>query len=90
MDELDQLSKEIAVLVDRLHHEYNKFFSGAEKKPPIQLRALLEKQVERAKILQRQSQNQSVSFRAQNTMAKYNTHRILWDKRLAEREKTNS
>ena len=45
----EKLAKEIPVEVDRLHNEYNKFFGGAEKRPPIKLREALNKKADRLK-----------------------------------------
>lgn len=87
-EELARLAKEIPLLTDRLHHEYNKYFSGGEKKPPILLREQLEKLVEKARATMRQAQGVSLSFQLQNAVAKFNTHKALWDKKMLEREGT--
>ena len=84
--EIEKFNKELPVEVERLNHEYNKYFSGAEKKPPLQLRDQLEKKAARLQAIIRQCTVQQVSFRAQATLAKVNTYRTMWDKRLLDRE----
>jgi hypothetical protein len=86
--ELERLIREIPVLVDRLQHEYNKFFTGAEKRPPLQLRGQLDKMAERAMSLQRQVQTASLGFRTSTAVSKYKTYVTMWDKKLQEREGT--
>jgi hypothetical protein len=85
-EELEKLGKEANILIDRVHNEYNKFFGGGEKKPPIQLREMLDKTMAKIIGLQRNITNVSLRFRTQNVIGKYNTHRTMWDKKMAERE----
>jgi hypothetical protein len=85
-DEVERLSKEIPVLVDRLHNEYNKFFAGAEKRPPIQLREQLNKAADRLRALIRQVQSHQIAFRAQGAVSKVQTYTAMWDKKMVERE----
>lgn len=86
--ELERLANEIPILVDRLHNEYNKYFGGAEKKPPIKLREELGKQAERLKAIMRQSTNLGTTMRVQNAVNKYNSYIAMWDKRMEKFERT--
>ena len=87
MNELETLSQEVIVLVDKLHSDYNKFFSGAEKKPPILQRERLNKLIEKLRQMMRQALTPTASFKAQNAVNKFNTYAALWDKKMLEREK---
>lgn len=86
IEEIERLNRELPLEIERLTHEYNKFFGGAEKKPPLKLREQLEKKAARLQTILRQCTVQQVSFKAQATMAKFNTYRSMWDKKMLERE----
>lgn len=86
-DELEKLISEINPLIERINNEYNKFFGGAEKFPPIKLLENLEKLASRARSLQRQCQNHGISFRLQGALSKYTTYKAMWDKKMLSRER---
>ena len=88
--ELAALLKEIPPLIDRLNQEYNKFFSGAERKAPAPLRAQVNAKVERLRQSAQQVKSASGRFRAQNMVAQYSSRTAIWDKKLREREATGS
>jgi hypothetical protein len=88
MDELQTLTHELSVLIEKIHSEYQKYFTGAEKLPPAQQRDQLEKKLDRLRAAMRKTGSHAANFQAQNTLAKYAAYRALWDKRLAEREKS--
>ena len=85
--ELERLIREIPGLIERLQNEYTKFFNGAEKKPPLKLRALLDKSTEQARVLLRTCQNKALMFKTQNTIARSMTYTAMWDKKLLDRER---
>ncbi len=85
-DELAALAHALTPLIEQVHHEYNKYFSGAEKKPPVRLRSNLEKQMNRATALKRQCQSYALNFKVQNLFNKYLTYRTLWDRKLKQLE----
>jgi hypothetical protein len=80
--EMDTLSNKINIDCERLNHEYNKYFGGAEQKPPIKLREQLDKEVARLQVIMKQSTNLGTTMRIQNAVYKANTYRAMWDKRL--------
>ena len=88
--EMEKLAKEIPIEIDRLHNEYNKFFGGAEKRPPLKLRETLDKRAERLKGLMIKVTTTGTRLRVQNAVTKYNTYTAMWDKRLAKFELTGS
>lgn len=88
--EMLKLCNEITTAIDRLNHEYNKFFGGAEKKPPLKLRAQLDKLNDRLRAVMRQSPNLSTTLRIQNATQRYSTYVAMWDKRMEKFEKTGS
>ncbi len=88
--EMEKLAKELPVEIDRLHNEYNKFFGGAEKRPPIKLREALDKRAERLKSLMIKVSTLGTRIRVQNAVTKYATYIAMWDKRLAKFELTGS
>jgi hypothetical protein len=75
-DDLDLLDKSIR----QLQIEWEKFFGGVEKKPPVDQRTKLEILIRRyAGIEIRNNQDR---FRYQSLTARYNTFNELWNKRL--------
>lgn len=86
--EISKLIQDIPPLVDRVNQDYNKFFSGTEKKPPIEIRSKLEKLIDRARAIQRQCQNNVLNQKLQNIFGKYNSFHAIWEKKLKEREQT--
>ena len=88
--ELEKLAKELPIEIDRLHNEYNKYFGGAEKRPPIKLREALNKQAERLKAIMMKTTSIGTKMRVQNAVSKYNTYIAMWDKRVAKFELTGN
>jgi len=85
-EEADRLAKEMPPLIDKLHMEYNKYFNGAERKPPIQLRDQVEKKMDRLRSVLKQTQAHGAAFRLQNVINKYNTYKALWEKKMLDFE----
>jgi hypothetical protein len=79
-DDLDVVEKSIR----QLQIEWEKFFSGVEKKPPTDLRARVEAVIRRH--ANAEIRNNTERFRYQNLTAKYNTFNELWSKKLRARE----
>src|SRR4051794_36977538 len=86
--ELEKLANEVPILIDRLHNEYNKYFGGAERQPPIKLREQLDKTSDRLRTIMKQSTNLGTSLRVQNAVNKYNQYTAMWDKRMEKFERT--
>ena len=75
-DDLDQLE----VMLRQLQIEWERFFGGLEKKPPVEMRSRVEAIVKRygnAEI-----RNNTERFRYQALSSRYNTFNELWNKRI--------
>jgi len=75
-DDLELLEKSIR----QLQIEWDKFFGGIERKPPMDLKAKVEAIVRRHANVE--IRNNTERFRYQNLVARYNTFSELWTKRL--------
>jgi hypothetical protein len=83
-EKLVQLMDQAGPLIEQVNHLYNMFFSGAEKKPPIERRKHLEQVM--ASIQLTSKPTPSIQFRANNLMSGFQTHRDRWDRMLKELE----
>jgi hypothetical protein len=79
-EDLDILEKSIR----QLQIEWEKFFSGIERKPPVDLRTKVEAMVRR--YSNAEIRNNTERFRFQNLAARYQTFAELWAKRLRAME----
>ena len=77
------IEDDIAILergIRELQVEWEKFFGGVEKKPPLELRARVEGLIKRYAYTD--IRNNSERFKYQSLTARYNTFNELWNKRL--------
>jgi hypothetical protein len=79
-DDLDTLEHSIK----KLQIEWEKFFGGVERKPPVDLAARVERLVRQ--VAGEELKNSGERFRYQTLTARYNTFNELWNKRLRARE----
>jgi len=79
-EDLDLLEKSIR----QIQTEWDKFFSGIEKKPPVDLKTRLETLLR--KYGNQEMTNATERFRMQTLTARYNTFNELWTKRLRAME----
>jgi hypothetical protein len=79
-EDLDILEKSIR----QLQIEWEKFFSGIERKPPVDLRTKLENMIRR--YSNAEIRNNTERFRFQNLASRYQTFAELWAKRLRAME----
>ncbi len=79
-EDLDWLAKGIR----QLQIEWEKFFSGVEKKPPNEAKDRLEAVIRRYAYAE--IRNNAERFRYQSLVSRYNTFSELWSKRLRARE----
>jgi hypothetical protein len=79
-EDLDILEKSIR----QLQIEWEKFFSGIERKPPVDLRTKLEAMVRR--YSNAEIRNNTERFRFQNLASRYQSFAELWAKRLRAME----
>ncbi len=75
-DDLDLLERSLR----ELQVEWEKFFGGVEKKPPVELRARVEGYIRRYAYAD--IRNNSERFRYHSLTARYNAFNELWNKRL--------
>lgn len=66
--------------IRQLQIEWEKFFGGVERKPPMDLKSRIEAMVR--KYANAEIRNNAERFRYQNLTARYNTMNELWQKRL--------
>jgi hypothetical protein len=67
-------------LIRQLQIDWEKFFGGVERKPPVDLRTKVESVIRRYAGVE--LRNHTERFRYQNLTARYNTFNELWNKRL--------
>jgi hypothetical protein len=79
-EDLDLLEKSIR----QLQIEWEKFFSGIERKPPVDLRTKLEGMIRR--YSNAEIRNNTERFRFQNLATRYQSFSELWAKRLRAME----
>ena len=79
-EDLDILEKSIR----QLQIEWEKFFSGIERKPPVDLRTKLEGMIRR--YSNAEIRNNTERFRFQNLASRYQAFAELWAKRLRAME----
>jgi hypothetical protein len=87
MPELSETQRDLQTLVSelkRLEAEYNGFFSGRQKRPPLQTRARVEALIKRLDrgVLETSTDR----FRFQTIQARFQTFADLWDRGLRARE----
>lgn len=75
-EDLEALEKTIR----QLQIEWEKFFGGVEKKPPVDLRTRVENLLRKHDVSD--IRNNTERFRFMNLTARYNTFNELWNKRL--------
>lgn len=83
---LANLLQQATELIPKLNMEYNKYFSGAEKKPPIKLREQLDKLIDNIKSNKKHAATPALGFKTQNAINSYVSYKTNWDKRMAEIE----
>ncbi|MGE5125219.1 MAG: hypothetical protein ACM3PV_02935, partial [Betaproteobacteria bacterium] len=79
-DDLDRLE----LLIRQLQAKWDMFFSGAERKPPLDLQGQVDALVKR--YSNAEIRNNGERFRFQGLSARYTTFNELWQKRLRARE----
>jgi hypothetical protein len=70
--------------IQKLQIEWDKFFSGVERKPPEQLIRQVETLIR--KYAYGEMRNNAERFRYQSLTARYNTFNELWNKKMRARE----
>lgn len=83
--EVDHKIHDTKVLMEQTHNLYQHYFTGIEKRPPIEKSRLLESKV---KELERMSATiTSAKFKISQFILQYKTFRDLWDRKLRDKEK---
>ena len=84
-DEVDRKIHEARVLMEQTHQMYQNFFSGIERRMPIEKTKLLESKINE---LQRTGTNLTTSkFKISQFIAQYTTMKELWERKLRDRER---
>lgn len=82
------LTNQVAGDIAKLNTEYTKFFTGAEKKPPRDLRIQLDRLIEKIDSIRKTSNlSPSLGMKVQSALASYQSYKNLWDKQMLERER---
>lgn len=81
---LDQDLEVLEKSIRQLQIEWEKFFSGIERKPPVDLRTKLENMIRR--YSNAEIRNNAERFRFQNLASRYQSFSELWAKRLRAME----
>jgi hypothetical protein len=71
-------------MMEQLNNLYGMFFSGAEKRPPVERRQILDSVMQQITGLPRTTP--ALQFRVQTVISSYNAHKDRWDKMMRERE----
>ncbi len=83
--QIDQKIQEARVLMEQTHQLYQQFFTGVEKRTPIEKVKLLETKINE---LQRIATNLTTArFKVSQFLAQYTTMKELWERKLRERER---
>lgn len=89
MEELTESQRDLQALIEglmRLEAEYNGFFSGRQRRPPLETRARVEALVKRLDRGGVTSLPSADKFRFQTLQARYQAFIDLWDRGLRARE----
>ncbi len=84
MPTLDQEIDEFEKKIRTLKIEYDIFFVGGKKTPPVNLRNSVEATIQR--LLEEKNFSFAQKFRFNTLVARYNAYRELWRKRTVEKE----
>ena len=83
--DIDHKIHENKMLMEQTHQLYQQYFSGVEKRPPIEKVRLLESKI---KELERVSATSTTSrFKLSQFILQYKTFKDLWDRKLRDQEK---
>ena len=84
-DDVDRKIHEARVLMEQTHQMYQNFFSGLERRMPIEKTKMLETKINE---LQRTGTNLTTSkFKISQFIAQYTTMKELWERKLRDRER---
>ncbi len=82
------LVQDFSQKIQKLHMEYQKYFSGAEKKAPQNLRTLVNQDAKRLHQLLRETMGKGAApLKIRSALTSYETYCALWDKQLGKQEK---
>ncbi len=84
MFDLDQEIKKLKAEMERLKFEYNQFFAGNRKAPPLKERAEFEKKLK--ELSKRKFFTHGPKYMIETLLASYHTYCSLWEKIMREIE----
>lgn len=85
LSSLQDLLDRIPPLIEQVNQLYNMYFSGAEKRPPVERRQYLDQCI--AQLGAFPKPTQAAQFRATTLLQTYQTHKDRWDRLLKQRER---
>jgi len=74
--------EEVAVTIQRLDRAFNFYFTGFEKKPPINMYERLQREVKRLSEIVDDIKNTAARYQTQMLLARYSTYRLKWERGL--------
>lgn len=77
---------EAAGQVEKLHQEYQKYFLGVEKAPPLAMRRTLDQLVSKVKSELAKSSSTPQKFAGTTFVSKYQSYSTQWDRTMREIE----
>ena len=83
-DKLHELLERIEPLLEQVHQLYNQFFSGIEKRPPLERRKQLDQTMEM--ILLMNKPTASLQFKCTTIRTRYVSFAEQWDRRIRQLE----
>jgi hypothetical protein len=74
---------EAEVMIERLNNLYNQFFTGIEKRPPIEPRSKLENLM--MSLAQSAKATPQVKFRYQTLLSRFSVHKDRWERLMKQK-----
>ncbi len=82
--EVEKQLNDLDILIKKLKIEYDIFFAGGKKTPPDNLKARVEKMIQR--LLDERGLSFAQKFKFNTLVARYNVYKELWRKKLKQLE----
>ena len=83
-------ANEAKALIDYLHKEYQKYFLGVERHPPLLKRKELENKIHKLQMEMSSAANITNKFLANSVIARFRTMAVQWDKAMRDLENGTS
>jgi hypothetical protein len=83
-DKLHELLERIEPLMEQVHQLYNQYFSGLEKRPPLERRKQLDQAMEMIALLPKSTS--SLQFKCSTVRTRYMSFAEQWDRKIRQLE----